>query len=108
MMVSPSALTYRLQGCPISVDEAALCEGLARIFDITPDNVRIHSLATAPWERPPTKTATLQFTKLPSIIDTIETEWNIEGQGLGALILDTHFLGLTPLNEVGASEHCFE
>jgi len=112
-MVSPSALTYRLRGCPAGVREAALRDGLAWAFgDVTPDDIHIQSLATVldPWERPPTKTATLRFTKLPSVIDgQTATEWKLEGHGLnGTIIVDKHFLGLTPLNEVQAQMHHFE
>jgi len=109
-MVSPGALTYRLRGCPATLDEAALRDNLARAWgDVAPEDIHVQSLATA-WERPPTKTATLQFAKLPSVLDTeTANEWKIEGHGLhGALILDTHFLGLTPLNEIQAREHRFE
>jgi len=110
MMVSPSAITYRLRGCPPSVEIAALRDGLARAFgDVTPDDICIHSMATAPWERPLTKTATLRFAKLPSVINIqAADEWKIEGHGLHGLILDTHFLGLTPLNEIKARDHRFE
>lgn len=109
-MASQSAMTYRLRGCPASVEIAALCDGLARAFgDVTPNDICIYSMATAPWERPPTKTATLRFAKLPSVISMqAADEWKIEGHGLHGLILDTHFLGLTPLNEVKAQDHHFE
>ena len=108
-MVLPDAFAFWLWGCPSSVCKAALRDRVSAAFgDITPDDVLIHSLATAPWERPPTKTATLQFTTLPSVIDTVKKEWKVEGRDLGTLLLDTHFLGLTPLNEIRAWEHCFE
>jgi len=112
-MVSPGDLTYRLRGCPAAAGEAALRDGLARALgDVTPNDIHIQSLATAldPWKRPPTKTATLRFARAPSVIDSqTKTEWKMEGHGLdGTLLLDTHFLGLTPLNEVKAQKHGFE
>ena len=112
-MASTSALTYRLRGCPATADEAALRGGLAQALgDVRPEDIYIQSLATAigSWERSPTKTATLRFAKLPSVVGIQTTkEWKIEGHGLhGTLILDTHFLGLTPLNETQAHEHRFE
>jgi hypothetical protein len=111
-MVSSSALTYRLRGCPATADEVALREGLARAFDdVAPDDIHIRSLALDLLGTPPTKIATLQFEKMPSIIETQATkgEWKIEGHNLsGTLLLDTHFLGLTPLNEIKAQEHHFE
>jgi len=108
-MVSSDAFAFRLRGCPTSVREAALREKLSAAFAIAPDDIRIHSLASAPWETPPTKTATLTFARLPSVIDIkAKKEWRIEGHGLQGLILDTHFLGLTPLNDVDAQKHEFE
>ena len=111
-MASPSDLTYRLRGCPATADEVALRHGLAEAFgDITAADIHIRSLATAlnPWGQPPTKTATLQFAKLPLNIDPTKSEWKIEGHDLnGTLLLDTHFLGLTPLNEIHTHNHQFE
>lgn len=109
-MVSPSAFTFRLRGCPAVDDQVALRARLSRALgDVEPGDIRIHSLATAlgPWEAS-TKTATLTFAKLPSLVETQikKGEWPI-GDGDARLILDTHFLGLTPLNDVGA-QHEFE
>ena len=68
-MVSPNAVAFRLRGCPAGVYEAALCERLSAAFgDITPNDIHIHSLAIASWETPPTKTATLTFERLPSVL----------------------------------------
>jgi hypothetical protein len=64
----------------------------------------------APWETPPTKTATLSFIALPSVVEVQikKGEWKIEGGFDRPLILDTHFLGLTPLNDVEAQKHEIE
>ncbi|KAK0724323.1 hypothetical protein B0H67DRAFT_102434 [Lasiosphaeris hirsuta] len=113
-MVSQSTLTFRLRGCPATVDEVALCDALAQAFgDIDPDDIHLQSLARAvdPWETPSTKTATLRFAKLPSVVQAqiSRGEWKIEGSGLNnALILDSHFLGLTPLNDVGVHKHKYD
>jgi hypothetical protein len=113
-MAPPKALTFRLQKCAASVDEAALRDALAGAFDdISLADVHIRSLATTlgPGETPPTKTATLSFAKLPSVIEAhmSQEEWKIKGPGLdGTLILDTHFHGLTPLNDVEAQKHAYE
>jgi len=113
-MVSPSAFTFRLRGCAATLDEVAIRNGLAQAFgDVQPDDIRIQSLATAlnPWELPPTKIATLNFAKLPSVIEARiqQGEWKLEGHGLDCtLILDTHFIGLTPLNDVEAPKHDYE
>src|SRR6266566_604047 len=113
-MASPGTLTFRLRRCPVTVNETALCDRLSQAFgDITPTDIRIQSLATTlgPFETPPTKTATLSFAKLPSVVETQikKGEWMIESHGLdGSLILDTNFRGMTPLNDVEAQKHDFE
>ncbi len=112
-MVSSSAFTFRLRRCPDTADEAALCRWLSRAFgDVTPNDIRIQSLATTldPWGKKPVKTATLNFAKLPSAIESHikKGEWKVEVDGSPPLILDTHFLGMTPLNDVEAQRHDFE
>lgn len=96
------------------MDITALQDALARGFsDISSDDVRIQSLATAldAWGSPPTKTATLTFATLPSAIKSniSQGQWKVGGLGLhDSLILDTHFLGLTPLNNVDPLKHGYE
>ena len=47
-MVSPNAFAFRLQGCPTSIHKGALRERISAAFgDITPNDIRIHSLVTA-------------------------------------------------------------
>ncbi len=110
-MVSPNAFAFRLRGCPIGTREAALREMMSAAFgDITPSDIRIHSLATALWETPPTRTATLTFERLPSVIQSQVKEGKLKmaHHVLDGLLLDTEFLGLTPLSEVDAQNHEFE
>jgi len=113
-MVSPGAFTFRLRRCPAAANETALRDRLSRALgDVTPDNICIQSLATTldPWETPPSKTATLSFAKLPSVVETqVEKgEWIIESRGPDcSLALDTQFLGMTPLNDVDVQKHDFE
>jgi hypothetical protein len=114
-MVSPKALTFRVRECPASANEAALRDMLAQAFsDIQADDIHVRSIAMAlsPWEAPPTKTATVNFEKLPSDIETkIEQgQWSVKSphQNGGRLILDTHFFGLTPLNDVPVWKHGYE
>jgi len=96
------------------MDTATVQDALARAFsNISPDDIHVQSLTTSlsPWETPPTKTATLTFAKLPSAIQTQigQGEWTVEGPGLhDTLILDTHFFGLTPLNDVDPLKHGYE
>lgn len=107
-MVPPSTLTFRLRGCPANLSKADLCDRLSAFCgDIAPDAIHIQSLARAldPWENLPTKTATLTFAILPSVVKIqTEREWKIDAGLDGSFILDTHFLGLTPLNGVEAHD----
>ncbi|KAI0850599.1 hypothetical protein F5Y00DRAFT_268344 [Daldinia vernicosa] len=79
----------------------------------SPQDIRISSLACAvdPWERPPTKTATLTFEKGDHItrFNSNNGEWTFMHPALAnPLILDSHFRGLTPLNEVAAENHQYD
>jgi len=108
---------FRLRGLPNTVgtpaDAAALVAqglGLAASSDVT-----VCSLATTLdyWESPPSKVSTLQFSDpLQSFGTPVRPgEWRIPLSGSDAgrsLILDTHFLGLTPLNDVDESRHVLE
>jgi hypothetical protein len=110
-MVTPSGLTFRLRGCPASVAEAVLRGILSQSWgDVAPDDIQIRSLALSTWETPPTRTATLAFAKLPSVINVnTKKEWKLECPNLaGQLTLDTHFSGLTPLNDLDTQKHGFE
>jgi hypothetical protein len=111
-MALPEALTFRLRGCAATAEEGIICDALARSFgDIDSRDVRIRSLATALNPSSETKTATLTFAKLPSAVRSQlkRGEWKLEYDGLGdSLILDSHFLGLTPLNDVKAQNHKYK
>lgn len=113
-MAPPTSLTFRLRGCDAGTDRKAVQDVLVQAFDdISANDVHIRSLATTlmPWEDPPTKTATLNFTKLPSAIERClsDGEWTVEDAASNnSLILDTHFLGLTPLNDVRPERHDYE
>ncbi|KAI0117885.1 hypothetical protein GGR51DRAFT_500479 [Nemania sp. FL0031] len=111
MATSPKRITYRLRRCPLDAD-AKRCATLLSLAlpDTRPEMVRIHSLATNlnPWERPPTKIATLTFETTPtSLTGRLDrNEWILPvGELEESLILDTHFLGFTPLNEVVDGTH---
>ncbi|KAK3321504.1 hypothetical protein B0T19DRAFT_374928 [Cercophora scortea] len=111
-----SKTVFRLRGLPNSLtalDDAAalICECL----DLdSVDAVRVFSLATSLsfWEIPPTKVVTAMFETAPPIIrdNPGQEEWHVRAGGLGSgiifdLILDTHFMGMTPLNDVHPSTH---
>lgn len=114
MAMSPNLRTFRLRGCPATADGPAIQVALSSAFgDIAADDIRIWSLASTvdPWEATPTKTATLTFDALPSAIEASlpKGEWPIVDRDTGHnFILDTHFLGLTPLNDLKPEDHMFE
>jgi hypothetical protein len=109
----PKPKVYRLRELPIHVDRLAAAELLSEALgDIAPSDIRIFSLATARHaERPATKTATLMFDKIPVLVRSPgnKEQWIVRIAGLrDSIILDTHFLGITQLNEVSDDEHRFE
>src|SRR5947207_15195483 len=105
---------YRLRQLPEHLDRLGTAELLSKALgDISSRDVQIFSLATSvdPWERPPTRTATLMFNTLPALLETEKgkTEWKIKVGGLrDNLILDIHFLGFTPLNNISPPYHNVE
>ncbi|OTA54770.1 hypothetical protein K449DRAFT_426090 [Hypoxylon sp. EC38] len=111
---SPKPRVYRLRGCPAHLDRLGATELLSlALGDVTPPNIRIQSLAPTldQWARPPTKVGTLMFLKHPALIETEKgiSEWNIPVPGFEKpLVLDTHFLGMTPLNDVERETHKFD
>jgi hypothetical protein len=111
MTLQENTKVYRLRNLPGHVDRQSAAELFASCFDdASPQHVLISSLAPAidPWTRSPTKTATLIFKETPTAVHShaISGEWRFPVPGLTkALILDHHFQGLTPLNEVNPGEH---
>jgi hypothetical protein len=98
--MSQKPVVYRLRRLPAHADR---------------QDVQVHSLANAvdPWERYPTRTATLTFKKPPfapgARPENGVPEWSIPVLGLSLpLLLDSHFIGVTPLNDVPPSEHEYE
>jgi hypothetical protein len=111
-----SRTVFRVRGLPNGVrtlkDVASLLS--PRLADIPSDSIQVYSLATTliAWESPPSKIATVMFQTLPLLIQKSpeEKQWSIPAKGhpnVDNLILDTHFLGMTPLNDVD-STHLFE
>ncbi|KAJ2992379.1 hypothetical protein NUW58_g2188 [Xylaria curta] len=107
-------LTFRLRRCPADANVKACAALLGLAFDdLDPEDIHIRSLAFSldPWERPPTKTATLMFRKIPALLlkKASRCEWELAVESLEEpLILDTHFLGLTPLNDIESESHAFD
>jgi hypothetical protein len=105
---------YRVRNIPGHADRHAAAQLLAgSIGDATLD-IEVHSLAKAvdPWELHPTKTATVTFSHAPNLTNAKggrSYEWRLIVAGLrNALILDTHFEGFTPLNDVDPNNYSYE
>lgn len=113
-----STTVFRLTGLPST---AATQDNVASLLsdrlEGTPMScIRVLSLATALHVRGPSrfKVATIMFSTIPSLIDSdcSSNMWSIIAKphdAAGAFILDTHFMGITPLNDHDElSEHMFE
>ncbi|KAI1655243.1 hypothetical protein F4813DRAFT_368207 [Daldinia decipiens] len=115
-MAAPAEKTkvYRLRNLPGHVDRQSAAELVSAFIEgALPQDIRISSLAYAvdPWERPPTKTATLTFEKgdPTSLFNSNNGEWIFMNPALAKpLILDSHFRGLTPLNEIAPENHQYD
>lgn len=108
---------FRLSGLPSTTttrdDVASLLSD--RLGDTPTNCIRVFSLATALHVREPSrfKVATVMFSSVPSLIDPVSSsnEWPVLAKPLDAVgdfILDTHFMGITPLNDYEPSKHTFE
>lgn len=103
---------YRLRKLPnwISSHEE-VAQIVSKALRIAPEDVVIYSLARTSdkWENPPSKVGTLQLRALPELLrgDPKLDEWEvlISQQNGDKLILDTHFRGLTVLNDVEPIKH---
>lgn len=114
-----SKTVFRVRGLPNDVktleDVASLLS--LRLGDFPSDSIRVHSLATTLdftlnfGESPRSKVATIMFQTLPSLIQNSlgKQQWYVQAQGSQNVdvILDIHFMGMTPLNDVD-SDHLFE
>ena len=108
-----SKIVFRLRGLPNGIQtlDAAANFISGTLGDTPADSIRVYSLATtlSLHERPPSKVATVMFSTTPTIVTLgyDKNEWNIP-PGEGRLILDTHFNGMTPLNDVPPTDHLHE
>ncbi|KAG7116091.1 hypothetical protein HYQ44_007244 [Verticillium longisporum] len=104
---------FRLRKLPCTVanpDEAATF--LAGPLGLAPADIVVFSLARTSdvWEVPPSKVATVKLDKTPTNVPrkTTEGQWEIPVPSSTPsrwLLLDTHFDGMTALNDVDSSEH---
>lgn len=113
-MLLPEKTVFRLRGCPGVADEAYLTNALSKALgDITQNDIRVQSLAFGHGLDMTSKTATLMFKKLPAFIQQHSNQnyWRISTDDAQAFhdqqqhlhqafVLDTHFEGFTPLNDV--------
>lgn len=110
-------IVFRLRQLPNktgSPTEAASL--LAGVLGLPHHHVIVYSLATTldQWEMLPSKIATLQLKSVPARLQNArddEDEWRfvLPGEALNqALILDIHFRGFTPLNDVEPARHSVE
>lgn len=111
---TPKPKVYRLRRCPAHLDRYNATKLLSEALgDVEPADIHIQSLVMDldPWARPPTKVGTLMFHKVPKLIEDEkeENEWKVPVVALEKpLLLDTHFLGMTPLNDVEREQHEFK
>ncbi|KAI0861632.1 hypothetical protein F4860DRAFT_475705 [Xylaria cubensis] len=108
---------FRLRGLPRSVKSPDDVANLVSksLGDILAHDVRVFSLATnlGFGDDSPSKVATLMFSTIPSIIrdKSSRNEWEtiIPGPENGhCLVLDTHFEGMTTINDVDYLSHRFD
>lgn len=103
----PCILTYR---CQVASFLASI------VADLDVDHVHVFSLAPSlnPLELPPTKVSTVMFSKTPAAFDSANPhhhQWTIPGRSAGLqkdVIVDVHFEGFAPLNDVAQDEHTLE
>ncbi|KAH7329590.1 hypothetical protein B0I35DRAFT_420512 [Stachybotrys elegans] len=120
-MVEPwiAKRVYRLRRLPSTSDLDSTANLLSAVLGNYPIcDIRIFSLASSllAHENPRSKIATLSFRTLPPFLqrrsgsnaDTDEWQIPADSSNSGVLILDTHFLGMTPLNEVPPTDHSFD
>jgi hypothetical protein len=113
-MLPEKQKVYRLSNIPSDADRYKVIQLLVQALgDISYDSIKIFSLAFSldHLNESPLKTATLTFKKVPDIIgsETEKSQWRFELPGLSsALLLDSHFLGFTPLNDVSGPQHLCE
>jgi len=115
-MAAESALmakVFRLRGIPNHLDRLDVAELLSGFLpDGSPQDITIASLAPSCdiWSLAESKTATLTFSKLPSIVclSPNAKEWILPLAGLvRPMVLDHAFFGLTPLN-TPSGDHAYE
>lgn len=95
--------TFRLRQIPTDLDRLDVAKLLQNALEIESSDVKIHSLAQNVNVWAPSQTATLMLSATPKLEQMLpkgDDEWSIPVANLKHdLILDTHFRGLTALND---------
>ncbi|CAG9984807.1 unnamed protein product [Clonostachys byssicola] len=108
MAPEQSSKVYRLRYVPRYADRLDAAKILVGcIPGLQLEEIQISSLALA-VDSQSSKTATVMFKSTPHILDRepSQNQWDFTVAGLPrSIVLDTHFYGLTPLNEVDESSH---
>lgn len=112
-MIHPKKTVFRLRGCPGDLNEGSLRELLSSVLGgIATSDINVQSLAKGHGLDITSKTATLMFNRIPAYLQdrSDQTSWQIsldgalESQNVQRLcktiVLDIHFEGFTPLNDV--------
>lgn len=107
--------TFRVRNIPnhIKEQDAARFIKDILIYEGPTEDICVYSLASdlESYERPPTKVATVNFTDRPLVLCADKKEWSFSKGRLHLshdVIVDTHFLGSTVLNDVAAHSHVSE
>jgi hypothetical protein len=100
--------TYRVQGIPAALTKGGCRELLNAILEDGDEDLKltVHSLCLDPHssEHNPFQTATITFNRVPRSLQGNRSEWNLpitsnDGTTVPPHIrVDSHFLGITPLN----------
>lgn len=109
---------FRLRGIPSYISSrAAAADLLSNALGLSSSDVVVYSLARSSdiWETPATRVATLQFKgeRAPPRLQSSSTnnQWTLPLAAETSdyeLILDTHFEGMTALNDVDPAKHVSE
>ena len=115
MATHEKSLTYRVRQLPHHVDRLQAGAVLLRVEPRLgpPGNISIPSLAanSNPWEIPPTRTATIMFQKRPRFLEKGNSEWKLPAKDAGLksdIIIDSHFLDVTVLNDPSSDYYGLE
>ncbi|VUC24512.1 unnamed protein product [Clonostachys rosea] len=107
-----SRRVFRLRGLPNRVgDRSEVSQLLSQVMGIPEERVKVCSLAKTcnKWESVPSKVATIRLETTPDCLSSAshldQWEFPLAEQPDQRLILDTHFQGLTTLNDVKEEDH---